>query len=567
MPNLSLNPPMAVQLQRRWRVWVLCIAVFVLFFQLGGRGLNELDEGRYSEGGREMLASGDYLTPRLNGVPHFAKPPLTYWAIASSMGVFGVNEFGARFPAALSALATLLAVYLIGRRALGEAGALWAVVVLLTSVLFLGVARLITTDMILTCWVTWSVWALWRWHDLPSRRWRDLVPFYVFLGLGILTKGPVAVVLPLFAAAGLHWRNPGFHLLRMGWLRGSLIILAIALPWFVVVTSRNPGLLGYFLGREVAGRVLSDVHGRGEVWWYFLPVLAGGLLPWTPWLAMVPLVRRGLPEREAHLLRMCAVWAGAGLLLFTLSRSKLPTYMVPLLPPLALITVMTLIRLPLMLKPEGMARVRRCCGGISALVLIGAGVFMLVTGPRKYDLPLSLALIPLVVAVVTTGVALVVMERRGLLPGVGMLALAVLAVAVSLFSLIPHVETRLGSKTPAKFIAARILAEDPRQESVVLMHGNLPLGLPFYLQRPVLWYRPPTESIKAAAASGFEYRDAANLADTVLDKPSKLQTLLEGPSRVFCVADKQNASDLIKQYGLHELANDSRRVLLVNSKQ
>ncbi len=565
MDHLAPNFPVVGHVLRRWRMCVLCVAVFVMLFQLGGRGLNELDEGRYSEGGREMLASGDYLTPRLNGVRHFAKPPLTYWAIASSMGVFGVNEFGARFPAALSALATLLAVYLIGRRAMGEAGALWSVVVLLTSVLFLGVARLITTDMILTCWVTWSVWALWRWHDLPSRRWIDLVPFYVFLGLGIMTKGPVAVVLPLFAAAGLRWRNPDLRMLRMGWLRGILVILAIALPWFVVVTMRNPGLLGYFLGREVAGRVLSDVHGRGEVWWYFLPVLAGGLLPWTPWLAMVPLVRRGLPEREARLLRMCAVWAGAGLLLFTLSRSKLPTYMVPLLPPLALITVMTLLRLPLVLKPEGMARVRRCCGVISVLVLIGAGVFMLVTGPRKYDLPLPLAMIPLLLAVITTGVVLVVFEKRGLLPGVGMLAVSVLAVSVSLFSLIPQFEMRLGSKTPAKFIAARIMAEDPRQESVVLMHGNLPLGLPFYLQRPVLWYRPPTESAKSA--SGFEYRDASNLAETILDDPSKLQALFEGQPRVFCVADKQYAADLIKQYGLHELANDGRRLLLVNSKQ
>ena len=126
-----------------WRVLLALTAVFMLLFQLGGRGLNEPDEGRYAEAGREMMASGDYLTPTLNGVPHLAKPPLTYWLIAFSLKTLGVNEFAARLPVALAAMGTLLAVYLLGRRAAGEACGLWAAVVLLSSLLFLGVARLV----------------------------------------------------------------------------------------------------------------------------------------------------------------------------------------------------------------------------------------------------------------------------------------------------------------------------------------------------------------------------------------------------------------------------------------
>src|SRR5437867_2385552 len=130
-----------------WRVGIAMLAVFVLFFQLGTRGLNEPDEGRYAEVGREMAASGDWLVPRFNGVEHLSKPPLTYWLIAASIKVFGANEWAARLPAGLAALATVVALYLLVRRAADETTGLWAAAVLLSCAQFFIVARLITTDM------------------------------------------------------------------------------------------------------------------------------------------------------------------------------------------------------------------------------------------------------------------------------------------------------------------------------------------------------------------------------------------------------------------------------------
>src|SRR5207249_4949435 len=157
----------------------------------------------YSEVSREMVASGDWLVPRFNGVEHLSKPPVNYWLVAASLKTFGVNEWAARLPAALAALGTMLALYLMVREASNEVAGLWAVVVLLSCAQFFIVARLITTDMLVTCFATWSVWALWRWYTSRDRSFGKIVWFYVFLGLGMLTKGPPAVIPPLFALAGL----------------------------------------------------------------------------------------------------------------------------------------------------------------------------------------------------------------------------------------------------------------------------------------------------------------------------------------------------------------------------
>lgn len=542
----------------RWRVVIAAIAVFVVFFQLGGRGLNEPDEGRYAEAGREMAASGDYITPHLNGAPHYTKPPLTYWLIAASLRTFGVNEFAARLPAALAALGTLLAVYLIGRRAIGEAGALWAVVVLLSSLLFLVIARLITTDMLLTCWVTWSVWALWRWSE-DGLRWRSAVWFFVFLGLGLITKGPVATLLSLFALAGLRWRNPELRLRHLCWGRGLLVTLAIALPWFIAVTWGHPELWGYFLGKETVGRVLTDVHGRAEPWWFFLPVLAGGMLPWTPWLGLAFAMRRLSLPTDAKLVRLCLIWAGAGLLLFTLSRSKLPTYVLPLLPALALLVALTLVRLPALMATGMGPRAVPVCFGVSLVALLGGAVALAVVAPREYELPLPLACVPLLVVVVLSLLLGVAWRRRGVMAGAGLLVAATLGLAVSVLALLPKVERHLGGKAPVKYLARSLMAADPEQRAQLVVFGKLHYGLPFYLQRTVLWYNP--SPVMGASKSAPNPVEAHNMITDVRE----LAALLAGTSRVICIADRKQSEHFSEEFGLRELQTDAddRHALLV----
>lgn len=548
-----------------WHWLVVALAVFVVFFQLGTRGLNEPDEGRYAEIGREMAATGDFLTPRFNGVTHLAKPPLTYWLVGLSIRAFGANEWAARLPSALAALGTLLAVYLLARSACGERTGLWAVAVLLSSALFFGMARLITTDMLLTCFVAWSAWSLWRWAASEDRGWRKILWFYVFLGLGMITKGPVAVMLPLFAMAGLRWRNPTLRLRQMGWGKGALIFLGIALPWFAAVAGTDWERWRYFLGREVVGRVVTTVHNRTEPWWYFLPVLAVGFLPWTPWLCGADALRRET-GRGKELVRLCAGWLLLGIVMFSLSQSKLATYMMPLLPPLAIIVAVILGRVGELERDEGVNRWLCVGASVSGLLMLGAAGALGMVGATRFYAHAGFVIAVLLLAVAGGLVSVWLWRRRGLTGfaiGLTGTTLAVLLVAIMTFS---SFERSLGKKAPAKYLVERILREDPTGRVPVVFRGYLPRGLPFYLQRPVLWYHR-TLNEKAIEEGGvFELDIVCSDTPNYLAGPQQLQNLLAGPQRVFCVASRKDFATMPRELRdlVHELDEVGEWVVLSN---
>ena len=548
-----------------WCWLVVALAVFVVFFQLGTRGLNEPDEGRYAEIGREMVATGDFLTPRFNGVTHLAKPPLTYWLIGLSIRAFGANEWAARLPAALAALGTLLAVYLLTRSAFGERTGLWAVAVLLSSALFFGVARLITTDMLLTCFVAWSVWSLWRWYASEDRGWRKILWLYVFLGLGMITKGPVAVVLPLFALAGLRWGNPTLRLRQMGWGKGALIFLGIALPWFATVAGTDWERWRYFLGREVVERVVTTVHNRTEPWWYFLPVLAVGFLPWTPWLCGAGALRRET-GRGKELVRLCAGWLLLGFIMFSLSRSKLPTYMTPLLPPLAIIVAVILGRVGELERDDGINRWLRVGAFVSGLLMLGAAGALALVGATRFHAHAGFMIVVLLLAVAGGLVSVWLWRRRGLAGfaiGLTGTTLAVLLVAIMTFS---SFERGLGKKAPAKYLAERILREDPTGRVPVVFRGYLLRGLPFYLQRPVLWYHRSAQNGGEESGSVFEFDVVRSDTPNYLAGSQQLQNLLAGPQRVFCIASRKDFATMPRELRdlVHELDEVCGWVVLSN---
>lgn len=547
------------------RRWLLsAFAVLALFYNLGGRGLNEPDEGRFAEIGREMAASGDWLTPRLNGVPHLSKPPLTYWLIGLSIKGLGATEFAARLPAALAALGTLLGLYLLARSALGEETGLLAALVLLSSPLFFVIARLITTDMLLTCFVTWSVWSLWRWHDSPDCAWRKLRWFYVFLGLGMMTKGPVAVVLPMMALAGLRWKNPDLHLRKMQWARGALIVLVITAPWFIAVAGTNVEVWQYFLGREMVGRVISSVHRREEAWWYFLPVIAGGMLFWLPWLMVSPVVLRGAAPRQQSMIRLCLAWAGLGLILFTISRSKLATYALPLLPPLAVLAAATLAGFARKLADRREVGWGLVAGAASLVLLVGLVVTLTVAGTRKFQMEVWAWLGDwvLVLSVVLVSGGLLI--GRKLLPASTVLGVGVIGLFMMLSAKFPAIEYALQNSAPMKHLARRVQTEDPGGQATVIAYQNLPPGLVFYLGRPVLWFQEAVAGRSGRTQGVFEYRSPQTELPTVLTDTAQVAALLTGSERVFCVVRTRDAAVLAERFSLTELTRQSRYALLSN---
>jgi len=322
-------------------LFCLGVLAFPLLFQ-GTRGLLEPDEGRYAEVAREMLASGDWLEPRLAGRPHITKPPLTYWCTAAGLAVAGRNAGGARLPLGLTAGATALLCGLIARRFWGAAALRTGAVLFLLAFAPFVAAGVLTTDMFLTLWATAGVLcALEAWAGGPRRRLWAAGAGAAF-GLAFLTKGPPGL-LPL-AAIGLFaaWRGSGRRG-RLLSLPGLAAGLAIGLTWYALVMARTPGLGRYFLGDEVYARLFTAEHHRQNSWLIHPATLLAGFLPWSvalplltggwrsTWRRVAARLRRPGDDRVRFLL----VWFAAPLAAFLAARSRLPLYVLPLFVPLS----------------------------------------------------------------------------------------------------------------------------------------------------------------------------------------------------------------------------------------
>ena len=333
--------------------WVLAVlAAFALFVALDNmeRPLANPDEGRYSEISREMAVSGDWVTPRLNGIKYFEKPPLQYWASAASIKVFGASEFPARLYTALCALICLVAVGCTAWRLAGSAAAAMSVGVLLSSPYFLGLGGIVTLDMGLTAWTTVSVCAFLlavSAEGVASRWWMRLA--WAGMALAVLSKGLIGIVFPA-AAVFLHcllhrdWRL----LARLEWVAGSVIFLAIAAPWFVLVSMANPEFPEFFFIHEHFQRFLTKTHRREEPWWFFVPLFFVGFLPWA--LALIPSAIAGWRDEATRASfpwrRFALLWSGFIVFFFSLSGSKLPAYILPIFPVFALVLGDWLARAP-----------------------------------------------------------------------------------------------------------------------------------------------------------------------------------------------------------------------------
>ncbi|NDK37882.1 glycosyltransferase family 39 protein [Pseudoxanthomonas gei] len=337
-----------LRLLRSGRSWVAVLALVLALGFLGTRDIWDPDEGRYTNVALNMLDSGDWLDPHRNHeVDHWTKPPLTYWAVASSVAVFGRNPWAARLPAALAYLLTVWLTWRIAQR-LAPGSEAQAAVIYATMLLPFGASQVITTDFILTASETLAVWAFIEARFGGSRRWQPwLALMWAGFALAFMTKGPPGLLplLVLFAFNALMPRQARFRTVHW-W--GLLVFVLLAFPWYVAVILDNPGLFGHLVGDEVVSRVATDEFGRHGQWYgwleVYLPTLLVGTLPWTVslarWLRALPasLLRwwRDRAGREANAADLLlALWVLLPLLVFCLARSRLPLYLLPLFAPLA----------------------------------------------------------------------------------------------------------------------------------------------------------------------------------------------------------------------------------------
>lgn len=303
----------------------------LFFFHLASYGLWEPDEARYAEIAREMLASRDFILPHLNYVPYIEKPPLLYWLTTMCFAAFGINPFAARLLPALSAAAGVLATYLFAARVFDRRRALLAGAILATSPLYAAMAQVLTTDMLLSTALTAALYAFFM-HWREGGRWRWM--FYAAMGFATLAKGPVGVALPALVVLSFLWWQGDLRaaIAKLRVPSSLALTAAIALPWFVAVGIREPDFAAFYLVGENFRRFFDTTYSHGEPLYYYLPVLVGGMLPWSLMLVAV----RG-PRRPDPAWNFCAVSALVIVGFFSLASGKLLPYILPALPPIAML--------------------------------------------------------------------------------------------------------------------------------------------------------------------------------------------------------------------------------------
>lgn len=468
----------------------LAVAAGAIGLGLGRQALIDPDEGRNAAVGLAMAVSGDYVVPRLNGLPHLDKPALFHAAEAVAIRVFGASELAARLPALVSAWATVALTFWFARGLFGRGAGWIAGTACATAPLAVAMARTAIFDSTLSLFVVLALMSFYRAVEseprdekvIPKqaismgRRWALLA--WGAMALGVLTKGPVALVVPLLVATPYAlWRRRS----AVVWhLSGPLLHLFIVLPWALAVESRVPGFLRYALVTETWQRLTTDELHRGGPIWYFLPYLLAGCFPWIVVVAAAGLERfRGVSARERPALVYLALWVIVPLLFFSLSHSKRPQYILPLVPALALWTAWVWSR------PEGRAREVRA-GAIGWLLcgsLLNVAAATLVSrklgGNAELAAAARSAALALGAVMMVAGVLAWLASRRG--------DLALVALSLPLVVL-PLVTAPLGaavaSSRSAKALAAALRPHVGPDTRIVGIETFSP-SLTFYLGRPM----------------------------------------------------------------------------------
>ena len=326
---------------------MLLFAIVIWGGNLEYRKLALSDEGRYSEIPRIMAQSGDWVTPRLNGIKYFEKPPLQYWATAAAYNVFGEHHWTARLWPALTGFLGVLLIFFAGTRLYGATTGLYAALVLASSLLYTGMAHILTLDMGLAFFLGLAMAGMLIALDPRADSRTNWIWMHVAAAgcaLAVLSKGLIGIVLPGAVIVLYMLVKRDFALVRrLHLLTGGLLFLAISTPWFVAVSLGNPEFPDFFFIHEHFARYTSTIHQRYRPWYYFIPILLIGILPWVVTLfdALIGALKR--PRTAGFDVTLfLLLWSGFIFVFFSLSGSKLPSYILPMFPALALLIAVRL---------------------------------------------------------------------------------------------------------------------------------------------------------------------------------------------------------------------------------
>ena len=373
-PPQARDEPERTHTISRLAIVLLLVALVVVWFAgLNYRKLANPDEGRYAEIPREMVESGDWTTPRLNGIKYFEKPPLQYWATALAYRTFGMSDWTVRLWPAFTGFLGILFAYFTGRRLFGSRVGMLAAVVLASTAYYIAFAHIATLDMGVTFFLVAGLFCFLLGMSCPRATRQEglwMLGAWAAMAAAVLSKGLIGLLLPGLALLAYSivqrdwspWR-------RIRPVAGILLFLVLAAPWFIKVSLMNPEFAWFFFVHEHFARFTTTAHHREGPFWYFLPVMLIGMLPWT-WLAMEGLRdawRTRLPTGAFNPERFLLIWIAVIFAFFSVSSSKLPAYVLPLVPALALLVGLRMSRLSAM---EILRRV------VPALIFAGTALFV-----------------------------------------------------------------------------------------------------------------------------------------------------------------------------------------------
>ncbi len=524
---------------------LLLLTLALLVVQTGLTPLFEPDEGRYSEIPREMLATGDFVTPRLNGLLYFEKPPLFYWTVAASFRLFGETEFAARLPNQLASVAMVLMAAAFAARRWGARTGLLAGVVTGSSVLVFAMARVLTIDPMLSCALSAAAFAFASFQEAEQkgdrRRARRAVwGLHVACAAAVMLKGLIGVVLPggailAFAALSGRWR-----LVPKLFAPGPLLLfLLLVVPWHVEMARRHPDFLNFFFVHEHFDRFARSEHRRGGSPFYFVAVLLVGFIPWTGFFGRFretfPLRLGAFRERGTE----SFLWTFSFLvfLFFSASRSKLIPYLEPIWPALGVLLAVGIEKARL--RGARFAGTRRATAAIYGVLLvagaawgIGAG-FLASWGRERVGLAALAALLVGFVLNVSPGFL-----ERLVRPAAGWsrvdpvpwVVLPWAAFQVGALFLLPAAARQI---TPWRM--AEVAAGELSPGDVLVQRGGYLQAIPFYTKR--------TTPIAILGWSELDFGRTREGSAGMFPTEEEFRSLWNGPRKVLAVVQRERVRD------------------------
>jgi 4-amino-4-deoxy-L-arabinose transferase-like glycosyltransferase len=484
-------------LVRRSALPLILLAALTFFAGLGRGAITDADEAFYAEAAREMVEGGDWITPHYNYEHRFQKPILFYWLAAGTFLVTGPGEAPARLWAALAGLGLALVTAACGRRWYDDGTGLLAGAIVATSFGYFALGRTALPDLPLAFFITVAIFAglvATLDHQRTPTRW--VVVSAAAIGLGFLTKGPLGVIIPaLVLVPVLLLERRSIGITAGDLLLGSVVFLAIALPWYLTMWLRHgtPYLEGFFIGDNF-DRFATDRFNDPRPWWFYGPVILGGLLPWTP-LAVVWVgpIRRFIARRgevgtiDVRLL----MWVALPLVFFTLSVGKQPRYILPVLPPLAILLAASVLDRTREWRSLDGARVAR--GRHPAVLLGGLTVGLLLVGLAVLLWRAQALLIHVAAASVLAAVAAIALLGAGVvaitLSGAWRAAPGVIALASALTFTALQYGALTGGGDDAVQQMARLVRQHGGQAGAVGSYQVMVRNLIFYtgIRQQDLW--------------------------------------------------------------------------------